>query len=97
MKIIGKTGYKLKGVIVELTADELANLCGHYSAYNNPARSPEPGDVIDICAIYRNLRELSAAKQQFDQARKILLAVASNLELVEPVVLNITDQIGTVE
>lgn len=96
MKILGKTGYNLNGVIVELNADELANLCGHYSAYQH-SRKPNPGDVIEISTIYKNLRELSAAKHQFDQARKILLAVADNLELVEPVVLNITDQIGPVE
>lgn len=96
MKILGKTGYNLKGAIVELSGDELANLCGHYSAYVQGSKEPQPGDTIDVSAIYRNLRELSSSKQQFDQARKILLAVASNLELVEPVVLNITDQIGEV-
>lgn len=60
MKILGKTGYNMNGAIVELTADELANICGHYSAYSNNVRKPEPGDTIDISKIYMNLRQLSA-------------------------------------
>lgn len=97
MKIIGTSGSQYApGYIVELSADEMANLVGYSFAYSfdqKGRKKPATGDTVNIAAMYKNLRELASTKTQFDQAKKILLAIADNLDLVEPVVLNITDQI----
>jgi hypothetical protein len=90
LKIIGVTGTEYShGYILTATEDEVANLAGHYSGYqfcDKHKRRPQTGDSIEIAAMYRNLQSLANSKPQMEQARKILMAVADGLVLVEPVV-----------
>lgn len=92
MKIIGthESGY-----IIDVPKDEMANLVGYYSHYDEKFRGVElrAGDEVEISNMYRQLYTLSNKKQELTQTVKALRNMADLLEPVAPVIEKMFDDV----
>lgn len=88
MKIIGKTR---DGFILESSAEELANLCGHYSHYPSVDgyKTPSVGDDVQVSAMYHKLYELARDRDKIRQAKDALIDAAARLEPVAPIIASV--------
>lgn len=68
MKIIAKAQYNY---IVEISEEEIANIKGEYRAGR-----VDPGQEINLCQAWKDLRKFREAKQQIESASEMLASVA---------------------
>ncbi|UWG96811.1 hypothetical protein LPY66_18325 [Dehalobacter sp. DCM] len=82
MKIIGQSE---NSFILEASKDELANLIGYYSKYDQKAKV-NPGDEINISNMYRQLYTLERKQPELRKVIDTLRGIANMLEPVAPVI-----------
>jgi len=86
MKIIGKTA---NGYILDADGNEVANLLGFYSKYNMDD-ALRIGDRINVHSMYESLTAIASKEKEMAEARKILRTVADALQLVDPVIREVS-------
>jgi hypothetical protein len=85
MKILGKTE---DGYILEAHSDEVANLIGYYSKYNENFKV-QVGDEIRINEMYHQLYTLQHKQPELQTIVSTLKNLADLLEPVCPVIENV--------
>lgn len=85
VKIIGTTQ---EGYILSASLEEIANLLGFYSAYDDKAkvRDLKSGTEIKISGLYQHLYALSSMKKKLGEAQSALRECADRITPVVPVV-----------
>jgi hypothetical protein len=91
MKIIGGSRTTF---IVEMTHDELANLCGYYSKHSDSFRMPDVGHEICVSAMFKQLYKLAEHKKTVEGIVKSLRDTANTLEPVVPFIETIAKKEG---
>jgi hypothetical protein len=71
-------------VLVELTKDELANICGHYSSISNDYKL-KIGVEIDVSDIYKKHRLINSLQQtnEYEKARNKIKDILNALTPIE--------------
>lgn len=82
MKIIGESR---EGYIIEASKDEVANLIGYYSKYDDKFKI-SVGDKINISGMYQQLYNLKNNQPRLKEIVKTLRNLADLLEPVCPVI-----------
>lgn len=73
-------------VLVELTKDELANIIGHYSHYDEGFKEKiKIGATVDVSDIYKKHRLIKSLQdsKEYDQARKKVKDILDALTPIE--------------
>jgi hypothetical protein len=77
----------VKRVLVEMTAEELARLVGHYGDYDLKGRCSsglEVGTTYNVSDIYQIVRRQLEAANTLASAKKQLDALSSMLDVINP-------------
>ena len=88
MKIIATTE---NGYIIEASKENIANLTGYYSSYDNKINNFKIGDEIAIHEMFTQLYTLEKKKQDLSQTVRTLRNLADLLEPACPVIEKVFD------
>lgn len=95
MKILGEARKHCDtNFIVEVSKDELANLCGYYVRGADGCPKFEVGDEIPISEMYQRLYSLKRAEGDIALVTGTLQGIIDNLQLINPIIKS-TDEAAT--
>ena len=83
MKIIGQS---VDGLLLSASEDEVANLCGFYSAYDDKYTRTKVGDKICVAEMFHRLYDIEHNRKTLNQTAAKLRVIADMLEVVQPIV-----------
>lgn len=89
MKILGEARKHCdRSFIVEVSENELANLCGYYFCGADGCPEFEAGDEIPISEMYQRLYSLKRAEGDIARVTGSLQGIIDNLQLINPIIKN---------
>ncbi len=78
--------------IIDVSEDELANLCGYYFHAECGCPHFEVGDEIPISEIYKRLYGLKRAEGDIARVTGSLKGIIDNLQLINPIIKSATEK-----
>lgn len=94
MKILGEARKHCdKSFIVEVSANELANLCGYYFDGSEGCPRVEVGDEIPISKIFERLYGLKRAEGDIARVTGSLKGIIDNLQLINPIIKGAAEEV----
>lgn len=95
MKILGEARKHCDtNFIVEVSKDELANLCGYYFCGADGCPKFEVGDEIPVSKVFERLYGLKRAEGDIARVTGSLQGIIDNLQLINPIIKS-TDEAAT--
>jgi hypothetical protein len=85
MKVISKTA---TGLLLDATADEIANLLSFYYRGDRVCPRIEPGLEINFAGMFEQLYKLAKQKKKLEETLTQLEAIAGLLRVSDPIVRN---------
>lgn len=87
MKILGEARkHSNTNYIIEVSSNELANLCGYYFCGDDGCPKFEVGDEIPISEMYQRLYSLKRAEGDIVRVTGSLQGIINNLQLISPII-----------